>query len=253
MTPATIRTTVRNLAGLPSTDDLLTDSIIDQFVYDAQLEMVRGALMRGIYPHNLRREASVNLVSGTAEYAVSTDVLAFIRVRAKNASGNWITLTRAMKEDLDDAEPDWQDSNSEYQTGGAPAYFWAAGQEDDTGSSDFGKYLLGVGPTPNYNSTNGLTVRYVCKPVALSTLAAASKSVIYIPEEFHDALCQKAAYRFLSEMTENPRADYQQFLQYFQMSIQTYIATMGEQNQPDAAFRSEPPVARLSLSHWSSY
>lgn len=252
MTPATIRTTVRNLAGLPSTDDLLTDSIIDQFVYDAQLEMVRGALSRGIYPHNLRRETTINLVSGTAEYAMPTDFLAPIRVRCKDSEGRWKTLVRATKEDVDDADSTWQDSDSESYAG-TPSHYYSGGQEDDTGSSDYGKYLLGLTPIPDYSSTGGLAVRYVPTPPALSTLASAGKSVIYIPEQFQDALCQKAAYRFLSEMTENPRADYQQFLQYFQMSIQTYIATIGEQNSPDYFTRAEPPIARNSNSYWSSY
>lgn len=252
MTPATIRTTVRNLAGLPSSDDLLTDAIIDQFIYDAQLEMARAAVSRGIFPYNIRRQTTINLVSGTAEYALPTDLLSIAGVRAKDSEGRWVTLHRRTQEDIDAEDSTWQDSDSSTSSG-TPRVYYSAGQEDDTASSDFGKYLLGLSPTPDYASTGGLAVRYVTRPTALSTLAAASKSVIYIPEELHDAMCQKAAYRFLVEMTENPRGDYQQMLQYFTMSIQTYIALMGEQNQPDYFARCEAPTARHSQSYWKAY
>mgnify|MGYP001571696632 CR=1 FL=1 len=83
---------------------------------------------------------TTNLVSGQVDYAIATTHLKIHKVRIKDSSGNWVSLTSVDRGELTDGQLT--------ATAGDPKRY------DKVGNSI---YLY---PTPNYSSSNGLEVQF---------------------------------------------------------------------------------------------
>lgn len=84
-------------------------------------------------------DATTNLVSGTAKYAVAASWLKVARVRVKDANGNWITLRNVQRAQL---------SDSQLAESGTPWGYYM-----------LGGYLYLVG-TPNYSQSAGIEIQF---------------------------------------------------------------------------------------------
>lgn len=246
------RQSVWNLCGVPSTHARLTSAVVDQHLYLAQVELVRAATSRGIVPVNLRREVTWTFTNGGA-YFLPADALMLVSVSGLGSEGRWRPLTRATTEDLDGLGADWRGTGG-IATISPPAYtayFYEKGQDDDPLSLTFSQREVGFWPSATAGTAIGY---YVPRPTAIGTLVTASKPIIYIPDEFHDALCQRAAARFLSEQAENPRPNtVEMYMAYWGQTVRTYLAQVGEGNQMGYRPVLATPLARRFRQHWRGY
>jgi len=87
-------------------------------------------------------QATANLVSGTAKYALPTDALTIKRVEVKDSSGNWVVLKPLIREEIKVAIDEALDTDS------LPVYYRLLGD------------IIELFPASNYNSTSGLKVYY---------------------------------------------------------------------------------------------
>jgi hypothetical protein len=83
--------------------------------------------------------ATTSLVSAQQDYSLAVTHLKVLRVRAKNTSGNWVTLDPVSRRDV---------SDSELASSGTPSKY------DKLGNSIF------LTPEPNYASSGGLEVQF---------------------------------------------------------------------------------------------
>lgn len=126
---------------------------------------------------------SINLVSGTQNYALSSftsEIINVMRVEALDPSGNKILLLP-----LQDNQVASQALTDFMSTNGTPKWY-----------RKFGKWIY-LYPAPNYNSTNGLSI-YFDRP-ASRMISTDTTKVPGVPTTHHMALCRMAALPFLIE------------------------------------------------------
>ena len=238
MTVSEIQSRVYVITGLPSAHPRLTTTVINSLWWDGAVKMAREAR-----PGYLRRDDTQNLVAGQAAYFLPVDALVILAVKAYEG-GQWCRLEKRTQEELDDLDPDWE------STGTGSAFYYDAGIHSAE-DADYGKRVIQLAPVPMSTVTNGLKVRDVRRPVALSAVPS-GREYIDIPADYHEGLCNYAAWKFLRNSSENPRQDIAELLQIFQADLQAFVRNQKEENEFDHEPRARLPFASASLGYWGS-
>lgn len=238
MTVSEIQSRVYAITGLPSVNSRLTATVINGLWLDGAVKMAREAR-----PGYLRRDSTQNLVAGQGAYKIPADCLVILAVKAYDG-GQWVRLVKRTQEELDDLDQDWESTT----TGSGVSYYYDAGisSTDDT---DYGKRIIQLSPAPSASTSNGLKVRNIRCPIALTSVPS-GKEYIDIPADYHEGLCNYAAWKFLRNSSENPRQDIGELLQVFQADLQSFVRTQKEENEFDHEPTARMHVAANSWAYW---
>lgn len=167
MNLSALRTHVRTLVAIPSTD-ILSDSDLTVFLNESYLEIMREA----DWPF-LRNETTLTIVPGTASYSLPAGVgeTAIASVAVLSNDANRRQLKPRSRYSVDDTlGPLINDKPQEYNTWRGGIQFW---------------------PTPSINET--ITIRYFSEPVELVT----GTDVPAFDNKFHTIIAYGAAVRVL--------------------------------------------------------
>lgn len=122
----------------------------------------------------LKSATAINLVAGTSDYTLATDILQLKQVQVAYDGTNYYV---AYRKNLSEAT-DLINSNIESTT--SPKYITIT----QTASTEF---LIRLQPTPTANATSGLKYWYIQRPAVLSS----TSSTPAIPTELHPVLAQR--------------------------------------------------------------
>lgn len=210
MTPADVRLRVKALCGVDSavSHPRLTNSVIDDLLHEGMLLMAQAAL-----PRYLRSKSTQNLVQDQLSYFAPADFLEFIAVKS-----NGKVLRKVEQEDLDLISPAWESAASS-----ASQSHYYVDQLYTTDDSDYGKLKFGVWPAPSGAVSSGLVLRYIRRPTKVADMPGTDYEIVDLPSWTHDALCQYAAYRYLTAQTERPREDYTAYRKFFDDTVMLLI------------------------------
>lgn len=175
MTGTTIRSAVRDLAGVSSTYPELSDTHVDRYVDEAMLMAAYEAA-----PMALRVSYSQTSSSGTHTYAAYTSVVVF--VTAVKANGKACQLID--EDNLDVIAPAWESA----ATSAVQTHAIITGQSS-------GILQVRLWPTPNYTTANAVIIRSIKQPTSLATVATGE--VDEFPDFLHHGFVKYAAYRHL--------------------------------------------------------
>lgn len=128
----------------------------------------------------LKQGSSQNLVSGTSDYTLATDILQLKKVEVALDGSNFYVATR---KDLNEIT----DLVNTTETTSSPKY-------TPITQSSSTEFIIRISPSVTANVTNGLRYWYIIRPAALSSLS----DVPVTPPELHDALVQ----RMLSDLKQ---------------------------------------------------
>jgi hypothetical protein len=233
-----IQDRVYAITGLPSTHPRLTTTVIKNLWWEGAVRMVRE-----VRPGYLRRDSTQNLVVAQGSYFLAADSLIVLSVKAYQ-SGRWGKLRKKTQEELDDLDPDWESGST------AASYYYDGGIHS-TNDANYGKRIVVLSPAPLESVTNGLKVREIRRPIELDDVPAL-KDYIDIPLDYHEGVCNYAAWKFLKNASENPRQDVGELFQVFQADLQHFLKSQREENEYDHEPEARLPFAASSLGYWSS-
>lgn len=232
-----IRARVYAITGLPLSHPRLTPTALDGFFWEGAVRMAREAR-----PGYLRRDDAQNLVSGQASYCLPADALVVLSVKVLG-SGQWCRLEKRTQEELDDLDANWESSS------GGVSYYYDNGIHS-AADADYGKRVISLAPTPSASVTNGLKIRHIRRPVTLAAVPS-GREYIDIPVDYHEGLCNYAAWKALRNSSENPRQDIGELIQVFQADLEHFIRTQKEENAYDHEHQARLPVAAASQQYWN--
>jgi hypothetical protein len=182
MTALQIFNEARFLSELDAND--VTDAQLFVLINNAISDQVK--FVAGLQEDFLVKDgAAQNLVSGTSDYTLATDVLQLSQVRLKlDGTNQYVAQRRSRSSDTE--------LNSESESISAPVY------ETITQSSAT-EFIIRLFPTPTANVTDGLNYTYVFRPADLTT----TSQVPVTPPELHPALVQELV-KHLKQRDESP-------------------------------------------------
>lgn len=153
---------------------------IDQWLADGQRNVA-------ITVEPLLTTATVTTTSGTAEYALPSDVISIRQVHYLNGSA-WTQLQETSWEALFDADPNYENATDELPT----AWYWRS-------------QILGIYPAPSatYAATNALRILYTYAPSPMTGDGDTSG----LPDWMDDAIILFAVYRACLKEHDQVRAD----------------------------------------------
>lgn len=232
-----IEARVQAITGLPAAHPRLTSTTIQNLWWEGAVRMVREAR-----PGYLRKTATQNLPADGA-VLLPVDCLILLRVRGLQ-SGVWGTITKKTQEELDELYYNWENLSP-------PACHYYDSGIYSTTDADYGRRKVQLTPAPGNAVTNGLELRYIRQPIHPS-ISPNSYEYIDIPADYHEGVCNYAAWRFLQNFSENPRQDVDKLFQVFQADVQSFQRHCQEDMEYDHEPVARLPVAGNSLSYWSS-
>ncbi len=233
-----IRSRVQAITGLVN-HPRLTTGVIDALWWEGVVRMVREAR-----PGYLRRTSVQDLVANQGEYPLPADGLVVLGVLAL-ANGRWGRLTKRTQEELDDFASGW---DGEGWSG--PGVYYDSGVHSAP-DANYGRRKITLLPTPRASVGGGLKVRDLRQPARLSEVPEGLE-YIDLPAEYHEAPCNFAAWKFLTNASENPRQDVDKLFQVFRADMDAFVAHQKEDMEYDHEPVARLPVAANSLAYWSS-
>lgn len=232
------------MAGLPVAHPRLPVNMINSLLWRAQLELVKGAVKRGINPVNLIRQGTQDLLAQRQHYAPA-DLYAPILVRAKSSAGEWAKLEKRDLHWLSSNRPGWSDTSA---SSGTPTVYVELGVNTTSGA-DYGKRMWGLDPVPSALVSGGLEVTRVRHPLKIAEFSSAL-AIVDIPAQYHLGMAHWVTWRHGVRFGTRPREDYDKHLQVFQADQADYIREQAEQGQPDHFGELSSPWFSASQGYW---